>query len=59
MSKIKNFFAGVKKEIERVRWPNKKSMIKYSGAVLSFCIFFAAFFAIINVIVVAVKGGLN
>jgi preprotein translocase SecE subunit len=55
MEKIKSFFHGVSKEIERVRWPNKKSMIKYSAAVLSFCLFFGLFFYLVNFIVVIVK----
>lgn len=55
MKKIKSFFHGVKKEVERVRWPNKKDMFKYSAAVLSFCLFFGAFFYLINVVVVIVK----
>ena len=44
MQKIKKFFAGVKKEMSRVRWPKKKDMIKYSVAVLACIIVFAAFF---------------
>ncbi|MFA5407320.1 MAG: preprotein translocase subunit SecE [Bacilli bacterium] len=55
MEKIKAFFHGVKKEIERVRWPSRKNMIKDSVAVLSFCLFFCVFFYIINVVVVLVK----
>jgi len=55
MEKIKSFFHGVKKEVERVRWPNRKSMVKYSAAVLTFCLFFGAFFYVINVIVVLLK----
>lgn len=59
MEKIKTFFHGVKKEMERVRWPNRKNMVKYSAAVLTFCFFFGAFFYIINVIALLVKGVLN
>lgn len=44
MKKIIKFFKGVKKEIARVRWPNKKEMVKYSVATIIFIIFFAAFF---------------
>ena len=44
MKKIIKFFKGVKKEISRVRWPNKKEMIKYSIATLVFILFFALFF---------------
>jgi preprotein translocase SecE subunit len=55
MEKIKTFFHGVKKETERVRWPNKKNMVKYSTAVLTFCFFFGAFFYVINVLVILVR----
>jgi preprotein translocase SecE subunit len=55
MGKFKLFLHGVKKEAERVRWPDKKSMVKYTSAVLAFCIFFGAFFYVINLIVVLVK----
>ena len=44
MKKIIKFFKGVKKEISRVRWPNKKEMVKYSVATILFIIFFALFF---------------
>lgn len=56
MEKIKIFFHGVKKEIERVRWPNKKIMIKNSVAVLSFCAFLGIFFYVINLAIVLIKG---
>lgn len=59
MENIKAFFYGVKKEVERVRWPNRKNMIKYSTAVLIFSLFFSMFFYIINVAVVVVKDVLN
>lgn len=59
MDKIKSFFYGVKKEIERVRWPNRKNMFKYSAAVLSFCLFMSLFFYVINVVVVLLKGVLK
>ncbi len=44
MKKIVKFFKGIKKEISRVRWPNKKEMIKYSIATIIFILFFALFF---------------
>lgn len=55
MEKLKFFLFGVKKEAERVRWPNKKSMVKYTAAVLAFCFFFGAFFFAINFVVVFIK----
>lgn len=51
MKKIVKFFKGVKKEISRVRWPNKKEMIKYSTATIIFILFFALFFYLFDTIV--------
>jgi len=55
--KVKNesFFASVKKEMGKVRWPLKKEMIKYSIATLSFIVFFALFFAACDVIIAGIK----
>lgn len=55
MQKIKKFFAGVKKEIGRVRWPKKKDMFKYSIAVLACAIILALFFVFSDLIIAAVR----
>lgn len=55
MEKIKKFFAGVKKEMERVRWPQKKDMVKYSVAVLACIIFFSAFFVASDFIIAGAR----
>ena len=39
MKKIKKFFSEVKKELSKVKWPNRKDMVKYSIATISFVIF--------------------
>lgn len=44
MKKIAQFFSGVKKEMAKVRWPNKKEMITYSIATISFIAIFTLFF---------------
>ena len=36
MKKIAQFFFGVKKEMTKVRFPNKKEMLTYSLATISF-----------------------
>ena len=51
MKKIIKFFKGIKKEISRVRWPNKKEMVKYSVATILFILFFALFFYLFDTIV--------
>ena len=45
-----NFFKGVIAEIRKVRWPNKKEMVKYSIATFCFVIFFAIYFGLIEVV---------
>lgn len=44
MKKVKKFFSEVKKELTKVKWPDKKNMVKYSAATIVFVIFFALFF---------------
>lgn len=44
MKKIARYFANVKKEMKKVRWPKKKEMITYSVATISLTIFFMLFF---------------
>ena len=55
MEKVMNFFAGVKKEMGRVRWPKKDEMIKYSIAVVVCIIIFAAFFVCSDLLLAAVR----
>lgn len=55
MQKIKAFFAGVRKEMKRVRWPQRKDMIKYSVATLSCIIFLALFFVCSDLIIAGVR----
>jgi preprotein translocase subunit SecE len=59
MEKIRNFLSGVKKEVERVRWPDKKSMFKYSIATVGFVIFFALFFYVTDIVVAFIKTIIN
>lgn len=52
---MKKFFISVKKEMGKVRWPNKKEMVTYSLATISFIIFFGLFFGLSEVIIALVK----
>ena len=47
-SAIKKWFKEVFSEFKKVRWPDKKEMIKYSIATIMFILFFALFFYIIE-----------
>lgn len=55
--KKESYFEGVKKETSKIKWPTKKEMIKYSIATVSFIIFFALFFYIIQLLLVLLKKG--
>ena len=55
MKKIKKFLSEVRKELSKVKWPSKKDMIKYSIATITFVIFFAVFFYLIDLGVAFIK----
>ena len=46
MKRIARFFASVKKELTKVRWPKKKEMIEFSIATIVVVIFFMLFFVL-------------
>lgn len=56
MKKIARFFVNVKKEMKKVRWPNKKEMIKLSVAAISVLCFFMVFFSCIDGILGVIVG---
>ena len=43
-NRISKYFRGVLKEIKRIRWTNRKDLIKYSIATIAFVIFFGIYF---------------
>lgn len=55
MKKIGKFFVGVKKEMKKVRWPNKKEMGTYSFATISMVIVFMVYFTGIDVLIASLK----
>ncbi len=59
MSKVSNFFSSIKKEMQKVKWPSKKEMIKYSVTTITFIIFFAFFFFGLDVIFAYLKSLVN
>lgn len=50
------FFAEVRKEVSKVKWPSRKDMVKYSVATIAFIVFFAIFFFIIDMIMAVLLG---
>ena len=59
MKKIARFFVNVKKEMKKVRWPNKKEMITLSTATISVIVFFMVFFSCIDGILTLVEKVFN
>lgn len=55
MKKIAKFLVDVKKELKKVRWPNKKEMLTYSVATVAFILIFGVFFAGIDLIIAGIK----
>ena len=56
MKKIKNFFKGVRKEAKVVRWPDGKTLVKYSGVTLFLLIFFGLFFYLLDALFSLIRG---
>ena len=53
------FCHGVKSEFDKVHWPSKENMVKYSIATIIFVIFLAAFFYFIDVIFALIQSLFN
>ncbi|MDD3392500.1 MAG: preprotein translocase subunit SecE [Bacilli bacterium] len=53
--KVVTFLMDVKKEMGKVRWPNRKEMTTYSIATIVFVIFFALFFSLNDIILSGIK----
>ncbi len=49
--KKESWWHGVKSEFKKVRWPNRKEMLKYSIATIVFILFFSLFFYLIELTV--------
>lgn len=52
-------FKGVRLELKKVTWPNKKDVFKYSVATLVFCVVVVLFFQLLNLGLSVVKGVFN
>ena len=54
MKRLARFFVSVKKEMQKVRWPRKKEMIKFSTATIVVVCFFMVFFSLVDGILGAI-----
>ena len=52
------YFKGVRKEISRIRWTNKKDLLKYSVSTILFMLFFGLFFYGIDMLVAILRSSL-
>lgn len=57
--KFRIFCHGVKSEFEKVHWPSKENMIKYSVASIVFILFCSGFFYLIDVIFALIRSLFN
>jgi len=48
MQRIVNFFREVGREMRKVSWPKRKELMTYTVTVLGTVVFFAVFFAVID-----------
>lgn len=55
MKKLARFFISVRKEMDKVKWPDKKELIQYSIATVFFVILFALFFTFEDVILAFIR----
>ena len=44
------FFKGVKAEMKKVSWPNRKELINYTGIVIAVCLISAAFIGVLDAV---------
>ncbi len=54
-----NYFKGVKKEIELVKWPDFKSVMKNTVATVTLCLIIAVFFILLTLGLSLIKGWIN
>ncbi len=55
MKKITQFFANVKNEMKKVRWPSKKEATHYTIAVFVCIVFLSVFFVASDVIIAGAR----
>lgn len=51
-----SFFKGVKSELKKVKWPEKKEVVKYTIATIVFVLLFVLLFAVLNLAISVIKG---
>ena len=57
--RVSKYFKGVFKEIKRIRWTDRKDLLKYSICTLAFVLFFGIYFYAIDWIVLLIRSLAN
>ena len=55
LKRIVKYFKGVGKEVKRIRWTDRKDLLKYSICTLVFVLFFGVYFYAIDWIVLLIR----
>ncbi len=56
MKKLKQFFKGIKKEGKAVRWPDGKTLVRYSIITVVMLVFFGLFFFGLDAVFAFLRG---
>ena len=54
-----NYFAGVRNELSKVKWPSKKEVFKYTMATIIFVLLLVGFFILMSLVMSGIKGAFN
>ena len=54
-----NYFAGVRSELSKVKWPSKKEVFKYTMATIVFVLILVGFFLLMSLLMSGIKGAFN
>lgn len=55
MTKVKDFFSDMKKELKRIRWRKGKDLFHDVAVTVLFVLFFAVFFVLVQYVIAAVS----
>lgn len=54
-----NYFAGVKSEMSKVKWPTKQEVLKYTISTIVFVLILVGFFLLMSLVMSGIKGAFN
>lgn len=54
-----NYFAGVRSELSKVKWPSKKEVLKYTIATIVFVLVLVGFFLLMSLLMAGIKEVFN